>query len=596
MLFVYFTILFTCTKIVSTTETHLSNTKNRYLISTDSLIPEFHVGAFTNSGGEIDTLRPGVLVDCISVGLYSYEERKNIKSIRIKVTEVSCTGNENPILIYDSGNITVEQGPQHSILISYEFLNIEMGPEGKESTCYFIKESALGNTVGKCYKMEYWQENDCDSTYAFSYFQVSDLCPLISKDFTTDQNQLCAGDCTGFSAQDGFLSTFYGWSFPGAIPDTSNEQSPQGICYPEPGIYSVSLIFEDCISRDTIVKTDFIQVLPAPQSNGPADNQFMLSPGESVVLQACASGDSYAWSPPDGLSCNNCPNPLANPASSMEYTLVVGATAGCSDTCHYSLLVGLPPVADFESSSSELCQNDCIDFFFLGSENVDSFSWLFPGAQPPSSQMEKPLNICYPEPGSYPVSLIVDNEFGTDTLTLDNFIHVSPRVQIIAETSQPLELAFGDTVQLTPCALGNSYTWAPPDGLSCNNCPSPTLIASASAIYSVSVSNNGACTTTCEFPVKVAFNDNIYIPNAFSPNGDGVNDFFTAYGKFIQIKKLKIFNRWGDMVWNASGNVPWNGTFKGMPAQQGIYLYCITYSDTRTAEVKSKKGEVLLIR
>ena len=600
ILFVFFINLIAFADIGDIYETEMweSNETALYFANVDSLIADFHVGAFTNSGGEIDTIRPGVVVDCISTGLFSYEKRENLDSIRIKVTEVSCTGNENPILIYDSGSISVEQGPQYSEHIFYEFLGIEMGPAGEESFCYFIRESALGNTVGKCYKIEYWQKNECDSTYAFSYFQVDDLCPVITQAISASDTVICAGDCISFSTGS-FWPISFAWSFPGAVPDTSNEQNPQGICYPEPGTYPVTLIYENCFNRDTIVKTDYIHVLPAPQPTGPAQSELVLVAGDSTTLQACATGNSYAWSPPEGLSCTDCPSPIASPASSTEYTLLVGAIGStCTDTCRYHIIVGTPPLAAFTPAASKICQGDCLDFSFSGSGQVDGYSWLFPGGQPSSSAQASPQRVCYPEAGTYPVILVVHNTFGTDTLRLENAVTVVPEVVVTSATEQRFELAFGDSLQLEPCALGQSYQWSPADGLSCTDCPNPLLTATIPATYTLEVSNDGMCIASCQYVVEVAFDQpGVYIPSAFSPNGDGINDLFTAYGKFLQIERLLIFHRWGGMAYEAHGpDAAWDGTSKDKPAQPGVYVYLLEYTDTRTGERFMKSGEVVLVR
>ncbi|MFQ5448786.1 MAG: gliding motility-associated C-terminal domain-containing protein, partial [Saprospiraceae bacterium] len=179
---------------------------------------------------------------------------------------------------------------------------------------------------------------------------------------------------------------------------------------------------------------------------------------------------------------------------------------------------------------------------------------------------------------------------------MENLVTVTPQAEVTGAAVQAYSPAFGDTLQLTACATGDTYAWTPPEGLSCTDCPAPLLTASVSATYTVAVSNGGLCPVTCEYPVTVSFDERIYIPSAFSPNGDGINDVFTAYGKFNEIESLQVFNRWGCMVWNTRGDVPWNGTFKGQPAQPGVYVYLLRYTDTRTEEEKMKSGDVVLVR
>ena len=522
-----------------------------------------------------------------------------IDSAKIVVKEVQCTGPENPILLYDSGFIEVLQNnndPADRFL--YNLFGKLVGPPGNESECYFYRESALGNTVGKCYKIEYWQKNECDSTYAFSYFQVDDQyqCPIITQSISVSDTLICAGDCITFST-DSFWPVSFAWSFPGAAPDTSSVQNPQNICYPTPGLYPVTLIYENCFNQDTVTKTDYIQVLPAPQPVGPTQNETVLILGDSAILEPCATGDSYAWSPPGGLSCTDCPSPVASPIASTVYTLLVGANGPCTDTCTYSVLVGTPPTAAFSPAQSAICEGECVGFAFTGSGQADSYTWHFPGGEPGMSAEPSPQGICYPAAGNWPVLLVVQNAFGTDSLFVENAVTVSPAVELTGDSVQPLSLAFGDTVQLTACATGDTYAWSPPDGLSCTDCPAPVLVATVSANYALEVSNGGACAVTCEYPITVSFDERIFVPTAFSPNADGTNDVFTAFGKHHWVESLQVFHRWGGMAYDGRGGAAaWDGTSKGQPAPPGVYVYLLRYTDTRTGEAKMKSGEVVLVR
>ncbi len=88
----------------------------------------------------------------------------------------------------------------------------------------------------------------------------------------------------------------------------------------------------------------------------------------------------------------------------------------------------------------------------------------------------------------------------------------------------------------------------------------------------------------------------IYIPNVFSPNADGNNDFFTAYGNHHLIESFKIFDRWGGLIWATNSDESWDGTSNGQDVQNGIYVYLLQYTDTRTLRKKLKSGDVMLIR
>ena len=82
------------------------------------------------------------------------------------------------------------------------------------------------------------------------------------------------------------------------------------------------------------------------------------------------------------------------------------------------------------------------------------------------------------------------------------------------------------------------------------------------------------CTAIALFTVLVDEAVPVYIPNAFTPNGDGVNDSWTIYTNAVKQFKLEIFNRWGEKVFETENSGQgWDGTFKGKPAENGIYVY-----------------------
>jgi gliding motility-associated-like protein len=92
--------------------------------------------------------------------------------------------------------------------------------------------------------------------------------------------------------------------------------------------------------------------------------------------------------------------------------------------------------------------------------------------------------------------------------------------------------------------------------------------------------------------------DEVFIPNAFTPNGDGMNDAFLPIlsGNTIT-KSLSVFNRWGQEVFfTTSPHSGWDGTFKGDPESMGVFVYYFTGTNTETGKVIEKKGNVFLIR
>ncbi|PSL46033.1 gliding motility-associated-like protein [Chitinophaga niastensis] len=149
----------------------------------------------------------------------------------------------------------------------------------------------------------------------------------------------------------------------------------------------------------------------------------------------------------------------------------------------------------------------------------------------------------------------------------------------------------------------SAYAWTPQDGLSCFNCPNPLAAATSSMKYIVMATNEYYCTDTASVYIKTFTNFGVTMPNAFTPNGDGQNDWFYVIGSW-DIKLLRdftIFNRVGNKVFEAH-NTPandrsfgWDGNVKGAPAPMGTYVYFATV-ELLDGSTQLIKGAVTLIR
>ncbi|MFN8290345.1 MAG: gliding motility-associated C-terminal domain-containing protein [Chitinophagaceae bacterium] len=138
-----------------------------------------------------------------------------------------------------------------------------------------------------------------------------------------------------------------------------------------------------------------------------------------------------------------------------------------------------------------------------------------------------------------------------------------------------------------------NWVWTPSAGLSCTSCPNPDAGPKVNTTYQVRFTDVNGCSNTGSIQVFVICkNANLFIPNTFSPNGDGSNDVFYPRGKGLErVKLLRIFNRWGEVVFEKR-DVPvndpaagWDGTYKGRKPMADVYIY--------QAEVFCENGEVI---
>ena len=157
----------------------------------------------------------------------------------------------------------------------------------------------------------------------------------------------------------------------------------------------------------------------------------------------------------------------------------------------------------------------------------------------------------------------------------------------------------GDVLATYQNASNVMYSWGPSYGLSCSDCPNPTITAYNRTDYVLTISmQNGdaVCYAKAKLHVGVEEAEFMYVPNAFTPNGDGNNDLFLVYSQDIQKVNVKIFNRWGELVFESLNQFHgWDGTYKGTQSPEGLYTY--TVQATRLDNTKAEKnGSIMLIR
>ena len=199
-------------------------------------------------------------------------------------------------------------------------------------------------------------------------------------------------------------------------------------------------------------------------------------------------------------------------------------------------------------------------------------------------------------PGQY--EIVVSDDLGcSDTL---NPIRVS-EPQAIAPFLADQYLDYGDTISLVLDSLWNGqapfeYLWTPSFGLSCDDCSNPIAISYVTSDYTVRVTDSLGCLGSTDFTLFVGEPLDLYVPNAFTPNGDGQNDVFEVYGVGISQVNLKVYNRWGQEVFQASNNRPqWDGMSKGKMQPPGMYSYLVEVWFLGDHVVK-QKGSIALIR
>jgi gliding motility-associated-like protein len=179
--------------------------------------------------------------------------------------------------------------------------------------------------------------------------------------------------------------------------------------------------------------------------------------------------------------------------------------------------------------------------------------------------------------------------------------------QLIVNLGDDLAIKLGFDIQLnalvTPLGHQVIYTWTPPDSLSCIDCPDPDADPTGTITYTVVVTDSTGCAAADSITILVSKERPIYAPTAFSPDGDGVNDYFILFAgpAARSMRTLKVFDRWGELLFEGNNlpfgktSIGWDGTFRDEPMGSAVYTWFaeIEFVDD---EVIIYRGDITIVR
>lgn len=337
-----------------------------------------------------------------------------------------------------------------------------------------------------------------------------------------------------------------------------------------------------CIASDSVT----ISVEPKPIVTSTGDTTICT--GTSASLFA-SGGISYTWTPALLLNNPNIANPVANPSTSnTKYVVTVTGANNCVSKDSFTVFVKQLPVFGVSANQS-VCLNTTAQ---LNATGGNYYLWS------PASLVNNP-NISNPTTMTDNTTLysvfIKDTTCNYDT-TLNTTITILPAPTVTVSKTNDVSCAKSSS-QLQAMGAA-SYNWAPATSLDNPASPSPVASPASTITYTVTGTNAEGCTNIAAITVIADFSDRslFLLPNAFSPNGDGINDCFGLkyFGQVTQLQFL-IYNRWGELVFATSNpNDCWDGTYKGKPCNPGNFVYYIK-AKTNCGNPE-KKGNLMLVR
>jgi gliding motility-associated-like protein len=312
-----------------------------------------------------------------------------------------------------------------------------------------------------------------------------------------------------------------------------------------------------------------------------SDNAVICPGVSSVAISAQGAFSHFSWSSGDTTQSITVTQP-------GTYSCI--ATNGCiSDTASITILQS--PCCPLSSSQAiSICSGN--SYFFHGANLTQSGVYYdtLQNAQGCDSIVKLTLSVLPPPVGNLNVSVCVGNSyfFHGENLTQSGVYYDTLQNAQGCDSIAALHLTVYPIQRLSEnVSIRENEVYTLPNGESINT----------AGVYVDTLQDVNGCDSIITIGLSVT-PISPYVPNAFSPNGDGINDELqiTVFGK-TWVQHFVIFDRWGEKVFEANGIIPaWNGNFKGVPQPAGVYVYELTYFSGNESEGKQLSGTITLIR
>lgn len=376
---------------------------------------------------------------------------------------------------------------------------------------------------------------------------------------------VCLGSSTPLTASGGGT---YSWT-PAATLDDPGSATPLATPL-DTTTYHVQITTpEGCLVEDSM-QVNTQEGLPVPVLN---DTAICLGDGVQLLAQG---GDTYAWDALPGITDLTIPDPLVAPTVPTTFTVHLGNACG---TVSASAFVDVHFVSALAWPDTTVCPGDRL---VLHASGGTLYQWS------PQSSGTDSLVLDPATAGSHTVTVSDDlGCSGSATVTVGLF----PPATVTAgyETS----IDYGESTLLSAYGTG-TFLWSPDSSLNCSTCTHPIASPISTTTYVVEITDNNGCKATDE--VTIYFRGTMFVPNTFTPNGDGVNDRFRALASEVSVFRLLVFNRWGEQVFSTDRlDGAWDGSYKGKESPIDTYVWRVDYTETN-GTAHTEYGHVNLIR
>ncbi len=440
------------------------------------------------------------------------------------------------------------------------------------------------------YNITVTDNNGCTATSSVSVTQPAPI-SLIAAGTTT----ICSGQSTTINANATGGNGGYIYIWNGSMIGASQNVSPTS-----PTVYNVSVTDANgCTGNMASVSINVTSLTAANLTISPSSS---ICVGNSAIISSTVSGNTgpvtVVWS--NGLGSGNGPFTVS-PTNTTNYIVTVTDACNNSITGTVPVIVNPLPVISLTPASAVDCGEVNLTFVDNSTTNNGAqYNWNFGDGT--TSYQTSPQHT-YGQSGIYNITVAVTSPFGcvnTANTTATVVVYTPSKALFTAEamdgtTISPIYKFVNNSINYA------SHTWSFGDGgTSTQINPQHTYADKGEYLVTLITISPDGCRDSIAIPVEIKPEFTLYIPNAFTPDGNGHNDYFTAKGAEINEFKMMIFNRWGELIFETDNIYQgWNGTANGGSeiSQTGVYVYKINVKDFRnrnhdyTGHVTLLKGE-----
>lgn len=398
----------------------------------------------------------------------------------------------------------------------------------------------------------------------------------------------CNGGSNGMIVAKGFSgdTVSYSYSWLNALGDTlSLNDTLQDVAS---GNYYLHIQTASC---DT---TLFVN-LPDEQYEVAFSGDSIICQGNAISIQnrSDAYFTDFDWDFGDGSFSTQKEPTHSYPSSGSFLVRLIGYSGACADTFSQMLVVDSISGVSFSIDKSEICLGQSVVITPVADSTMRHLVWILGDGNSWTENIAQPLQHAYDTSGTFTVKLKAEFRACPDTgFEQQIVVYPLPKVYLGTDTTLCLN---GDPIFLTNLvARDTDYYYSKWN----TGETSDTLKVVHPGIYSLSVFNHPLGCSAKE-TIKISKGCYIDIPNAFTPNGDGINDYFFPrqfLSKDVSAFQMQVFNRWGQMIFmtnNLNGR-GWDGKFNGVEQSQGVYIYIITAEIS--GHLEYYKGNVTLLK